>query len=389
MMNFIPLAKPDISNAEIEAVSEVIKSGWLTTGPKVYEFEKELAKYLKEDKELFAIGLNSCTSCLFLALKALGIKEGDEVIVPTWTFAATAEVVEWIGAKLILCDVEKETLNISIPHLKKLITPKTKAIIPVHIAGYPCKMDEILEIAKKNHIKVIEDAAHAIGTKYKNKKIGNFADITCFSFYATKNLAMGEGGAGVSADETLTEKMKKLSYFGINKNAFNRYTKKGTWFYDIEELGFKSNLDSIHATLGLIQLQKLDSMNNRRREIAKKYKQSLKYVGFLNDSDMHYHTYHIFAIILPEEINRDEFILNLKNKNIGCSVHFIPLHLHSFYKNRFNKNDFKNANLIFEKIVSIPMYSAMSDEEVDYVIKAINEETICYTHSTKSKKLKI
>ena len=199
-MNFIPLAKPLIEDKEIAEVVKTIKSGWLTTGPKVFEFEKELSDYLQEDDKLFSVALNSCTNALFLSLLALGITKDDEVIVPTLTFAATAQVVEWIGATLKLCDIDKNTLNIDIKHLKTLITPKTKAIIVVHIAGYPCEMDEILNIAKEHHLKVIEDSAHAIGTKYNNKKIGNFSDITCFSFYATKNLAMGEGGAAVSKD---------------------------------------------------------------------------------------------------------------------------------------------------------------------------------------------
>jgi dTDP-4-amino-4,6-dideoxygalactose transaminase len=306
---------------------------------------------------------------------ALGITKDDEVIVPTLTFAATAQVVEWIGATLKLCDINKNTLNIDTKHLKTLITPKTKAIIVVHIAGYPCEMDEILNIAKEHHLKVIEDSAHAIGTKYNNKKIGNFSDITCFSFYATKNLAMGEGGAAVSKDKDLIQKIRKLSYFGIDKEAFKRYDKKGTWFYDITSLGYKCNLDSLHATLGLSQLKKLDSMNQRRREIAMLYRKNLKNVGFFEDNQNHYHSYHLFEIILPKNVNRDEFILQTKEKNIGCSVHFIPLHLHSFYKNRFEYNSFVNANEIYPQIVSIPMYPGLSDDEVWYVIEKINEVT--------------
>jgi perosamine synthetase len=374
-VNFIPLAKPLIEDKEIAEVVKTIKSGWLTTGPKVFEFEEELSNYLQEDDKLFSVALNSCTNALFLSLLALGITKDDEVIVPTLTFAATAQVVEWIGATLKLCDIDKNTLNIDTKHLKTLITPKTKAIIVVHIAGYPCEMDEILNIAKEHHLKVIEDSAHAIGTKYNNKKIGNFSDITCFSFYATKNLAMGEGGAAVSKDKDLIQKIRKLSYFGIDKEAFKRYDKKGTWFYDITSLGYKCNLDSLHATLGLSQLKKLDSMNQRRREIALLYRKNLKNVGFFEDNQNHYHSYHLFEIILPKNVNRDEFILQMKEKNIGCSVHFIPLHLHSFYKNRFEYNSFVNANEIYPQIVSIPMYPGLSDEEVWYVIEKINEVT--------------
>ncbi|MCW8895333.1 DegT/DnrJ/EryC1/StrS aminotransferase family protein [Sulfurimonas sp.] len=373
MINFIPLAKPDIGDDEINLVVDTIKSGWLTTGPKVTEFENALSEYLKYDDEIYSLGLNSCTSALFLALLALDVKVGDEVIVPTWTFAATAQVVDWIGAKVVLCDIEEDTLNIDVHKAKKLITDKTKAIIPVHIAGYPCDIQAISDLAKKYNLKVIEDAAHAIGTSYKDKKIGNFSDITCFSFYATKNLAMGEGGAAVSKDKELIEKMRKLSYFGINKEAFKRYEKAGRWYYDIEEIGYKANLDSLHAALGIIQLNKLDKMNKRRRYIASYYRKNLtNKLTFNKDSDEHSHTYHLFPIRLPKNINRDDFIEELKENNIGASVHFIPLHLHTFYKNR-SDNNFEVADRVFDTILSIPMCSAMSDEEVEYVVKTINK----------------
>ena len=373
MKNFIPLAKPDIGEEEISLVVETIKSGWLTTGPKVSEFESVLSQYLNSDDEIYSIGLNSCTSALFLALIALNIKEGDEVIVPTWTFAATAQVVDWTGATVVLCDIEEDSLNIDVKKAEKLITEKTKAIIPVHIAGYPCDMEALDILAKKYNLRVIEDAAHAIGTSYKDKKIGNFSDITCFSFYATKNLAMGEGGAAVSKDQELIEKIRKLSYFGINKEAFKRYEKTGRWFYDIEEIGYKANLDSIHAALGIIQLNKLDEMNERRREIAAYYRENLTdRLVFNKDSDEHHHTYHLFPIRLPKDIKRDDFIDLLKENNIGASVHFIPLHLHTFYKDRTNYN-FEIADKVFESILSIPMCSAMNDKEVEYVVETINK----------------
>ncbi|MDC7248877.1 MAG: DegT/DnrJ/EryC1/StrS family aminotransferase [Sphaerochaetaceae bacterium] len=373
MDKFIPLARPDISQEEIDLVVETMKSGWLTTGPKVSEFEENLSEYIKNKDEIYSVGLNSCTSALFLALVALGVSEGDEVIVPTWTFAATAQVVDWIGAKVVLCDIVEDTLNIDIQKVEKLITNRTKVIIPVHIAGFPCDMEPIMRLAKKYNLKVVEDAAHAIGTKYNNIKIGNFADITCFSFYATKNLAMGEGGAAVSKDKALIEKIRKLSYFGINKEAFKRYEKTGTWFYDIEELGYKTNLDSIHAALGLIQLKKLDTMNEKRRAIANYYKANLSTrVRFFLDTENHHHTYHLFPIMLPEDIKRDDFIISLKDNNIGSSVHFIPLHKHTFYKNRDNRS-FTVADKVFDKIVSIPMCSAMTQKEVEYVVHIINK----------------
>jgi perosamine synthetase len=363
--NFIPVAKPFIGEEEKRKVLEVLESGMLTTGKYTFEFEKEFVKYLGDN--LYCAGLNSATNALFLSLLALGIKKDDEVIVPTWTFASTAQVVEWLGAKPILCDIDKDTLNIDINEIYKKITSKTKAIIPVHIAGYPCEMDKIANIAKEFNLKVIEDAAHAIGTKFNDVKIGNHSDAVCFSFYATKNLAMGEGGAVVSKDNNLIEKIRKLSYLGINKDFYKRYEKKGNWFYDIEELGYKANLDNIHSAIGLEQLKKIDKMNQRRNEIAKYYYDNLKNVELNIYDKNHYHSYHLFIIRVK---NRDEFTAKLKEKNIGSSVHFRPLHKHSFYKDRFK--GFKNADSVYKEILSIPMYPGLKDSEVEYIVDTIN-----------------
>lgn len=372
--DFLPLARPSIGEEEVEAVSEVVRSGWWTTGPKVLEFQDALASYLQEKEMLQVAALNSCTSALFLALKALGIREGDEVIVPTWTFAATAQVVEWLGAVPLLCDIEGDSLTIDTARAQELATPKTKAIVPVHIAGYPCDMDKVADLARQNGLRVVEDAAHAIGTSYRGTRIGNFSDVTCFSFYATKNLAMGEGGAAVSRDGSLIAEIEKLAYFGINKEAYKRYNKSGTWLYDIEELGYKCNLDSMHAALGLAQLKKLDRLNARRRQIAARYRSGLDdCISFTRDSDEHYHTFHLFPVLLPGSVDRDGFIAALKERNIGASVHFIPLHRHSHYRPRYPEGFFPVADRYYERVVSIPMFPSMTDEDVDYVILHIND----------------
>ncbi|MBF0343322.1 MAG: DegT/DnrJ/EryC1/StrS aminotransferase family protein [Nitrospirae bacterium] len=371
---FIPIARPYITEEEINAVTEVLWSGWWTTGPKVTEFENEVVTYLNHDDNLYAVALNSCTAGLHLALLTLGIGEGDEVIVPTWTFAATAEVVEWVGAKLLLCDVEEGSLNIDVYKAEKLITERTKAIMPVHIAGYPCNMDAIGDLAEKYGLTVIEDAAHAMGTMYKGVKTGNFSKVTVFSFYTTKNLATGEGGMVVSKDKELIERIRKLSYFGINKEAFKRYEKMGTWFYDIEEIGYKNNFDNIHAALGLVQLKKLDTMNKIRRKIARRYREMLSTkFKFTEDSQEHYHSYHLFLLRVPIDIiGRDELIDKLKKLNIGTSVHYRPLHLHSHYRNRFSEENFQVANKIFPEILSIPLFPSMHDDDVEYVINNLN-----------------
>ncbi|MDD5774006.1 MAG: DegT/DnrJ/EryC1/StrS family aminotransferase, partial [bacterium] len=361
---------PDVSEKEITKVVEVLRSGWWTTGPVVTEFENKAIEYLRDSEDLYAVGVNSCTSGLYLALIASGIVPQDEVIIPTWTFAATAQVVEWIGAIPVLCDIEEDSLNIDLSKAEKLITSRTKAIIPVHMAGYPCDLDGLRNLARKYNLKVIEDAAHAFGTKYYQRKIGNFSDLCVFSFYATKTLATGEGGMVVSRDKQLIEKIRQKSYFGINKEAFKRYGATGAWFYDIEELGYKCNFDSIHAALGLAQLERLDQMVAIRRQIAKRYRDGLSgLVDFTADSDRHFHPYHLFIIKLKSPaITRNDLIIELKKRNIGSSVHFIPLHMHSYYKKRFPENNFPVANKTFSNVLSIPMFSAMTIEDADYVI---------------------
>ncbi|MBN1353827.1 MAG: DegT/DnrJ/EryC1/StrS aminotransferase family protein [Candidatus Omnitrophica bacterium] len=370
---FLPLSKPDIGYGEIKAVTKVLKSGYLTTGSKVTEFERAVCNYL--GKDLFAVGLNSCTAGLYLSLVASGIGSGDEVIVPTWTFAATAHVVLWTGAKPILCDVEESSLNIDIQKMKDLITRRTKAVIPVHFAGYPCDMDEILPIAGKNGIAIIEDAAHAIGTEHKGRKIGSFGNMAAFSFYATKNLTCGEGGMVVSNNKRIVEKIRKKSYFGINKKAFNRYNKKGSWYYEIEEMGYKYNMDNIHASIGLIQLKRLRKMIRRRRAIADLYKKNLDVrIRRTKDDSQNLHSYHLFTIAIDKKIiSRDLFIKKLKQRNIGTSVHFIPLHRHPYYKRLYKKTCFPVADRVYEEILSIPMFSAMSDRDAYYVIEQIND----------------
>jgi dTDP-4-amino-4,6-dideoxygalactose transaminase len=370
---FLPLSRPYINETEIAAVAEVLKSGYLTTGPKVSEFEEGIVKYLGGAR--YAVALNSCTAGLYLSLLACGVRAGDEVIIPTWTFAATGHVVLWLGAKPVLCDVQDSSLNIDPLKLEALITAKTKAIIPVHFAGYPCQLDEITEIARKYKIVVIEDAAHAMGTEYKGRKIGSFGEICVYSFYATKNLACGEGGMVVSGNQELIERARKLSYFGINKQAFSRYTEKGSWYYEIEELGYKYNMDSIHAAIGLAQLEKLTWMNERRRQIAGMYKKGLdKRIRFGEDLPQNYHTYHLFPIRVDKGIiSRDELVNKLKERKIGTSVHFIPLHKHPYYRSLLGPQSFPVADRAYEEIVSIPMFAGMPDEDVAYVIDNINE----------------
>lgn len=368
--DFIPLSKPHITEDEVNAVSDVIRSGWWTTGPKVTEFEESVCGYL--GKDLSAVALNSCTAGLFLTLKALGIGPGDEVIVPTWTFAATAQVVEWLEAKPVICDVRPDDLNIDPEKVEALCTAKTRAIIPVHMAGYPCDLNSLYSIGAQKDISVIEDAAHAIGSKYNGEKIGSTGLAAVFSFYATKNVACGEGGMVITPDQSLAEKIRRLSYFGIDKNAFRKYEDKDSWYYEIVELGYKFNMDSLHAAMGLVQLKKLESTIRRRLEIANIYRKNLRRVRIFENNRQHLHSFHLFVVTLPDDISRDWAIKKLREYNIGSGVHYIPLHLHPHYKDRFPINQFPVATSVYKNILSLPMYPSLSDEEVLYICDRMN-----------------
>jgi len=375
---FIPLTKPTIEEDEIKEVIKVLKSGWLTTGPKVAEFEENMQKYLGCKK---AVGLTSCTGGLHIALAALGIKHGDEVIVPTYTFAASAHVVAWLGARPVLVDVEKDTFNIDPKKIEDAITDKTKAIIPVHFAGHSCDIDKIMAIAEKHNLYVIEDAAHAIGTDYKGKKIGNFGNATAFSFYAIKTITTAEGGMVVTNDKELGKKLKRYSYFGVDKDAFNRYADKANWYYEIIELGYKYNMDNIQGALGVEQLKKLESFIEKRRKLANLYSDLLKGVsGIITPAEKEYtrHSYHLYPILLDIDsisMSRDEFIDKLKEYKVGASVHFIPLHLHPYYQKTYGykKGDFPTAEYLFYREVSLPLYPRMNEEDVRYVVESIKE----------------
>ena len=376
--DFLLLAKPMIGNEEVNAVIRTLKSGWLTTGPNVKEFEEKMQKYLGCKK---AVGLTSCTGGLHIALAALGIGPGDEVIVPTYTFVASAHVVVWLGATPVLVDVEKDTFNIDPNKIEEAITPKTKAIIPVHFAGHSCDIDKILAIAKKHNLYVIEDAAHAIGTEYKGIKIGNFGDATVFSFYVTKTMTTAEGGMVVTNNEELGNKLRRYSYFGVDKDAFNRYSDKGTWYYEIVDLGYKYNMDNIQGALGLEQLNKIDFFIKKRRQLASLYNDLLQKIPGINvpiEKNYTKHTYHLYPILVQshdKNLKRDQMIEKLKEYNIGTSVHFIPLHLHPYYQKQFGykKGDFPNAEYLFEREISLPLFPGMSEQDVRYVANALYE----------------
>ena len=375
---FIPFHRPAIDEDEIRSVVETLKSGWLTTGPKVQRFEEEFARYLDCRH---AVAVNSGTAALHLALDATGIKEGDEVILPTMTFAATAEVVLYFKARPVLVDCQPGTLNIDPMQIETAITSRTKAIIPVHIGGQPCDMGPILALARRCNLRVIEDAAHALPAAYHGKNVGTVGDITCFSFYATKTITTGEGGMATTENPEWANRMRMMSLHGISHDAWKRYTKEGSWYYEILDPGFKYNLTDIAAAIGIEQLKKCDEFWKARQRIAMNYSKAfadLKEIQLPICQNDVQHAWHLFVIQLNLErlkIGRNQFIEALREKEIGTSVHFIPLHLHPYYRDKFGykPEDFPNASAAFERIISLPVYPGMAEANVRDVIVAVRQ----------------
>jgi dTDP-4-amino-4,6-dideoxygalactose transaminase len=373
---FLPFAMPDIGEAEAESVVETLRSGWLTTGPKAHRFEADFAEYVGCQH---AVAVNSATAALHLALSAVGLEEGDEVLVPTMTFAATAEVVLYFKARPVLVDCRPETLNLDPDQLEKAITAKTKAIMPVHIAGQACDMDRILEIASDYDLRVIEDAAHALPARYRGKMIGTLGDITCFSFYATKTITTGEGGMAVTENPEWADRMRIMGLHGISKDAWKRYTAEGSWYYEILYPGFKYNLTDIAAAIGIEQLKKCTHFWEVRQRYATLYNKGFQDVPAIITPYVApevQHAWHLYVIQLDLErlrIGRNEFIALLKQEGIGTSVHFIPLHLHPYYRDTFGYGpaDFPHASFAFERIVSLPIYPKMTDADVQRVIDTV------------------
>ena len=375
--SFLPFALPLVGEDEEKEVLDTLRSGWLTTGPKVKLFEEKLKEYTGAKH---AIALHSCTGALHLSLLAMGIKPGDEVITTPLTFAATLNVIVHCGAKPILVDIDGDTLNIDTNKIEEKITNKTKAIIPVHMTGQPVELDKIHELANKYGLKVIEDAAHAIGAEYKGKKIGNISDATCFSFYPIKNITTGEGGAVLTNDDHVAEKVRILSLHGISSDAWKRYAKDGPNTWQLVEPGFKYNMMDLQAAIGIPQIQKLEHFRDIRESYAKIYEKefsNLDGVIFPKRIPNIKHAWHLFTLILnPKKlsITRDEFMDAMKKENIGTGVHF-PSLIPGYYNKTYGykKEDFPNASFVSDNIVSIPLYPKMSVEDLRNVVDAVKK----------------
>ena len=382
--SFLPFSLPLIGEEEIAEVIDSLRSGWITTGPKVKRFEEEFAQYIGCRH---AIAVNSCTAALHIALTALDIGLDDEVIVPTLTFCSSANVVVHAGARPVLVDVG-EDFNVQAETIERAITPRTKAIIVVHYSGQACDLAAVYDIARRHHLAVIEDAAHAVGAEYNSHKIGasyhtqvlgSNRHITCFSFYAIKNLTTGEGGMIVTSDPELAERIRMLSLHGMNRDAWKRYSSAGSWFYEIQEAGFKYNMTDIQAGMGIHQLKKLDGFIETRARYAGMYSEAFSEVPEIEMPLIHEdrkHAWHLYVIKLALErlkIDRAQFIEELRAQKIGTSVHFIPVHLHPYYREKFGyqRGDLKQAEYLYDRIVSLPLYPAMTEDDVHDVIRAV------------------
>ena len=377
---FLPYARPDIGDEEIAAVTDALRSGWVTTGPQTRQFEQAFTDYLGGGLE--SIAVNSATAGLHLALEALGIGPGDEVIVPTLTFTATAEVVRYLGADPVLVDVDPVTLNIDPACIRAALTPRTKAIMPVHYGGLACPMDEILAIAQEHGLKVVEDAAHALPTTWQGTLVGQLqSDITVFSFYANKSMTTGEGGMAVTRHAALAQRMRTMRLHGMSRDAFDRFTSTTpAWYYEVVAPGFKYNLTDIAAAMGLQQLKKLPRFLARRQQLAAAYRTQLAHLPLLLPADAppgDTHAWHLYVIRLTaaSPLTRDAVIQALADRGIGTSVHYVPLHRHPYWRDRYALTPamFPHADAAYAAMLSIPLYTSMLDVDQDRVVSALHE----------------
>ena len=370
----VPFFLPYVDSKDITEIKKAALSPFLTNGPKLDSFEQKFKKFTKSK---YAVGVSNATSALYLSLKALGIKKNDEVIIPDLTFAATANSVLQTGATPVLADINEETLNISADSIIKNISRKTKAIIPVHLAGTPCDMQKIMRIARSNSLKVVEDCAHGIGTSYNKKHVGNFGNAGCFSFYPTKNLTTIEGGMVVTNDKKIADFIQLARNHGMSRSLMSRYSTGKPWEYDIKDIGYNYRLDEIRSALGISQLQKLTILNKKRLIAFRYYNKELKNIPGLivpNEKNFKNNSCHLYIVRITSDakITRDKLFYSLQKKGIGSSVHYKPLHKFTlFRKKAISRNSLSVSKRIYKEILSLPMYPQLTRHSQDYVIKSI------------------
>ncbi len=373
--DFLPFFSPSIGTEEIDEVVDTLRSNWLTTGPKTHCFEEQFAEYVHAPA---ALALSSCTAGLHLALICLGVGPGDEVVTTPLTFAASANVIEHVGATPVLADIEPDTLTIDPREVERVVTERTKLILPVHYAGHPVDLDGLDAVTERYGLQVLEDAAHAIGASYRGRPIGSGDHPTSFSFYATKNLTTGEGGM-LTGDVDLLERARVLSLHGLSRDAWNRFQRPGAWFYEVHQPGFKYNMTDLQASLGIWQLRKLAANGQRRTQIVEQYQRAFRQLPQLETpacrGDIE-HAWHMYVLRLKPgalRIGRDAFIEQLNDRQIGTSVHFVPIHMHPYYSSKYGyrPDDFPVARDSYERMFSLPLHPGLSDEDVADVIDAV------------------
>ncbi len=366
-MDLIPVSRPSLGAEELASVKTVFDSGWLGLGAQVLGFEQALQKFLGANH---VVCTNTGTTALHLALDALGIRKGDEVIVPSFTFVATIQAITATGAKPVFCDIHADDLNMDVKDVRKRITKKTKVILPVHYRGIPCDMDEIHALAQNHELHVVEDAAHAFGSSYKKKKIGSFGEIACFSFDPIKNISCGEGGAVVFQDDALLEVFQQKRILGIDKDTWSRYRNERSWFYDVVTQGYRYHMSNINAAIGLDQLKKFQAMNARKIAVARNYDEAFRDIGgitLLKTDD--YQDIGLFVYILKIRHGRNELMDHLARNGVGSGIHYIPSHLFTFYKNA--RCHLPVTEQIYGEILTLPLFPDITDEQVERVIAAV------------------
>ena len=374
--NYLPIAVPWIGEREKALVLDALESGWITTGPKVQEFARRIAERAGAKH---AVAVNSATGALHLALEALGVQPGDEVITSTWTFAATVNVIEHCGATPVLVDVEADTLNMDPRAVEAAITPRTKVVLSVDYGGQPCDYDALHAICDPRGIAIVDDAAHALGAAWRGRPVGSLAKVTAFSFYATKNLSTGEGGAAVTDDEELADRIRLLSLHGMSRDAWKRYTATGSWYYEVVAPGWKYNLSDVLAAIGLGQLERFDEMQAIRGRLVARYQSNLAgvpEVGFMRAREGLTHAWHLFPIAIDLDalsIDRARFIDELRAENIGTSVHFIPIHRHPHFRDSLHARpeQFPVAEHAYARAITLPLFPRMTEADVDDVCAAV------------------
>jgi dTDP-4-amino-4,6-dideoxygalactose transaminase len=375
--SFLPFSPPSIGPEEIDAVVDTLRSDWITTGPKTHLFEERFRERLEAPA---ALALNSCTAGLHTALVAHGIGAGDEVITTSMTFAASVNVIEHVAARPVLVDVEPDTLNLDPARVEAAIGPRTRALLPVHFAGHPAEMDALRHLADRHGLTVIEDAAHALPARYRGHWIGSGSNPVAFSFYATKNLTTAEGGM-LTGDAEFLERARIVALHGMSRDAWQRYDRHGSWFYEVVEPGFKYNMTDIQAAMGIAQLSKLDANQGRRRDVVAAYNQAFAALDLFDlpvERPEVEHAWHLYVLRLRHDafrIGRDRFIEELKLRNIGVSVHFIPIHVHPYYRDKygFTPADFPVAFENYGRMLSLPLHPRLSTQDVADVVDAVTD----------------